>query len=65
MFSYALLAGSSVRHKLSGSSLINAFVDSGLQLPRATTSIGVKNRREVVAIGVCLVLLVAGRVLVS
>ena len=54
-----------MRNKLLGSSLINAFVDRGLQLPRATTSIGVKNRREVVAIGVCLVLLVAGHVLVS
>jgi len=63
MFSYALLAGSAVRNKLLGTGLINAFIDKGLELPGAIT--GVKNRREVMAIGVCLVLLVAGSVLVS
>jgi len=52
-----------VRNKLLGTGLINAFIDKGLELPGAIT--GVKNRREVMAIGVCLVLLVAGSVLVS
>ena len=60
MFSYALLAGSVVRNKLLGTYVINAFVNKGLQLPGAIT--GAKNRREVTAIGVCLVL---GSVLVS
>lgn len=65
MFSYALLAESAVRNKLLGTGLVNAFVNKGLQLSGAITQAGVINRREVTAIGVCLVLLVAGSVLVS
>jgi hypothetical protein len=65
MFSYALLAGSAVRHKLLGTALVSAFVDNGLQLPGAIRVNGVKNSREVMAIGACLVLLVAGGVLVD
>lgn len=48
---------------LLGTALVSAFVDKGLQLPGVIN--GVKNSREVMAIGVCLVLPVAGGVLVD
>jgi len=52
-----LFAGSAVRNNLLDTGLINAFVDQGFWRYH--------KRREVMAIGACLVLLVAGCVLVN
>ncbi len=63
VLSSALLVGSVVRNRLLGPNLVNGFVNQGLQLP---SDIPVeKQRREVVSIGACLVLLVAGSVLLD
>ncbi|KAF8902286.1 hypothetical protein CPB84DRAFT_1776391 [Gymnopilus junonius] len=56
VLSSALFAGSIVRNRMFKSATICDFAEQGLQLPGATIE---KKRQEVVAIGVCLMLLVA------
>jgi hypothetical protein len=58
----ALFAASAVRNNLLTSTAIYAFVEQGLQFPRATIN---TERKEIVAIGACLLLLVAGQVLLD
>jgi hypothetical protein len=62
VLSSALFAASAVRNNLLTSTAIYAFVEQGLQFPRATIN---TERKEVVAIGACLLLLVAGQVLLD
>ena len=59
VLSSALFAASPIRNSLLTSTAIYAFVEQGLQFPRATIN---KEGKEVVAIGACLLLLVAGQV---
>ena len=62
LLSSALFAASAIRNNLVTSSAICTFVEQGLQFPGATIN---KEREEVVAIGACLLLLVAGQVLLA
>jgi len=62
VLSSALLAGSALRNGLLSSKAIYAFAGQGLQLSGATIE---EERKEVVAIGACLLLLVAGDVLLD
>ena len=60
--SSALFAASAIRNNLVTSSAIDEVVRQGLQFPGATIN---KEREEVMAIGACLLLLVAGHVLLD
>ncbi|KAF8910633.1 hypothetical protein CPB84DRAFT_1743464 [Gymnopilus junonius] len=62
VLSSAIFAGSALRNGLLSSNAIYAFVGQGLQLPEATIE---QERKEVVAIGACLLLLVAGNTLLD
>ncbi len=56
----ALFSASAIQHELLNSNHIYAFARQGLQLPDATIE---EERKEVVAIGACLQLLVAGNIM--
>ncbi|KDR72107.1 hypothetical protein GALMADRAFT_159120 [Galerina marginata CBS 339.88] len=62
VLSSALFSASAIRNNLLSSTAIYAFVEKGLQFPGTTTE---TERQEVMAIGTCLLLLVAGRVLLD
>jgi len=62
VLSSALFTASAIRNNLLTSTAIYAFVEQGLQFPGATIN---KERKEVMAIGACLLLLIAGQVLLD
>jgi hypothetical protein len=58
----ALFSASAIQHELLNSNHIYAFARQGLRLPDATIE---EERKEVVAIGACLQLLVAGNIMIE